>query len=88
MKNVRKYSLCKVYCLKNEFHKIISKKDGLKDRCKTCMNRHVKDNFENRRKIGNFFRLIRNTRVRIHHALKGKSKSMSTKNWLGIDVET
>ena len=70
MKNGRKCSLCKVYCLKNEFHKNISKKDGLKDRCKTCINRHNND-FQNRKKNRFFFRLIRNTRVRIHHALKG-----------------
>ena len=34
------------------------------------------------------FRLIRNTRRRNHHALNGKSKSVSTKEILGIDIET
>ena len=34
------------------------------------------------------FRLIRNTRRRIHHAQNGRSKSTSTLNILGIDVET
>ena len=34
------------------------------------------------------FRLIRNTRRRIHHALNGKSKSSSTKEFLGIDVDS
>ena len=34
------------------------------------------------------FRLIRNTRRRIHHALNGKSKSSSTKEILGIDVDS
>ena len=34
------------------------------------------------------FRLIRNTRRRIHHALNGKSKSFSTKEILGIDFDT
>ena len=34
------------------------------------------------------FRLIRNTRRRIHHALNGKTKSLSTRDILGIDIET
>ena len=34
------------------------------------------------------FRLIRNTRRTIHHALNGKSKSSSTIDILGIDIET
>ena len=34
------------------------------------------------------FRLIRNTRRRNHHALNGKSKSSSTKENLGIDVDS
>ena len=34
------------------------------------------------------FRLIKNTRRRIHHALNGKTKSSSTRDILGIDIET
>ena len=34
------------------------------------------------------FRLIRNTRRKIHHALNGKPKSSSTKEILGIDTDT
>ena len=33
------------------------------------------------------YRLICNTRRRIHHALKGESKSSSTREILGIDGE-
>ena len=33
------------------------------------------------------FRLISNTRSRIHHALNGKSKSSPTKDVLGIDID-
>ena len=40
-----------------------------------------------RRKTDVNFRLIRNTRRRIHHALNGKSKSSSTRNILGIDID-
>ena len=42
----------------------------------------------NRRKTDGNFRLIRNRRRRIHHALNGKSKSSSTLDILGIDTET
>ena len=34
------------------------------------------------------FRLIRNTRRIIHHALNGRSKSSLTRDILGIDIET
>ena len=47
------------------------------------------NNYErNRRKTDVNFRLFRNTRRRIHHALNGKSKSSSTREILGIDIET
>ena len=42
---------------------------------------------KNRRKIDVNFRLICNTRRRIHHALNGKSKSSPTKDILGIDID-
>ena len=41
----------------------------------------------NRRKTDVNFRLIRNTRWRIHHADNGKSKSSSTRDILGKDVD-
>ena len=43
---------------------------------------------KSRRKTDVNFRLICNTRRRIHHALNGKSRSISTKEILGIDIET
>ena len=43
---------------------------------------------KNRRKTDVNCQLICNTRRRIHHALNGKSKSISTKETLGIDIET
>ena len=48
------------------------------------MNRYIK----NRIRMDYNFRLIHNTRRRIHHVLNGKSKSISTKEILGIDIET
>ena len=44
--------------------------------------------FGNRIKTDVSFRLIRNTRRRNHHALKGKTKSPSTQEILGVDIDT
>ena len=56
--------------------------------CKTCMNKYIKEYKKIRMKTHVSFRLIRNTRRRIHHALNGKSKSSSTREILGIDIDT
>ena len=50
----------------------------------TRMNEYVK----NRIKTKVNFRLIHNTRRRIHQALNGKSKSSSTREIRGIDINT
>ena len=54
------------------------------DQNNTRMNECVK----NRMKTDVDFRLIRDRRRRIHHALNGKSKSSSTREFLGIYNET
>ena len=56
--------------------------------CKVCMKKCIKEYMKNRMKTIVNFRLIRNTRWRNHHALNGKSKSSSTKEISGIDIET
>ena len=48
----------------------------------------VNDYMRNRRRNDENLRLIDNTRRRINDALNGKSKSLHTKDILGIDVET
>ena len=48
------------------------------------MNEYIK----NRIKTDVDFRLFRNTRREIHHALNGKLKSSSTREILGTDIET
>ena len=55
-----------------------------RDKINTRMNEY----FKNRTKTDVNFRLIRNTRRRIHHALNSKTKSSSTRDILGIDIET
>ena len=62
----------KEYYMKNRDEISIRHNEYIKNRLKTDVN----------------FRLIYNTRRRIHHALNGKSKSSSTLDILGIDVET
>ena len=61
-------------------------------------NYQKKYNYENKEKINLYiknrkktdinFRIIHNTKRRMHHALNDKSKSSSTLDILGIDVET
>ena len=51
------------------------------------INTRMNEYFKNRIKTDVNFRLVRNTRRRIHHALNGKSKSSSTINILGIDID-
>ena len=55
-----------------------------RDKINTRMNEY----FKNRTKTDVNFRLIRNTRRRIHHALNGKTKSSSTRDILGMDIDT
>ena len=54
-----------------------------RNQIKTRMNEYIK----NRIKADVNFRIIRNTRRRIHHALNGKSKSSSTRDILGMDID-
>ena len=54
-----------------------------RDKINTRMNEYVK----NRIKTDVNFRLIRNTRRRIYQALQGKTKSSSTRDILGIDID-
>ena len=82
-------------CLKTNSTKI--KKDGVNSLCKICihiecvkftLNKLMNDYIKNRIKLDVKFRLIRNTRRKIHKALNGKLKSSSTKDILGIDHNT
>ena len=55
-----------------------------RDQANTRVNEYVKNRIE----TDVNFRLIRNTRRRIHHGLYGESKSSSTKEILGIDIDS
>ena len=54
-----------------------------RDQINTRMNDYIK----NRIKTDVNFRLIRNARRRIHHGFNGRSKSSSTKDILGMDID-
>ena len=88
-------SQCK-FCL-NEYNKnyYVANRDRLlnkqklynkenRDKIITQMNDYV----ENRIITDGNFRLIRDTRRRIHQSLQGKTKSSSRKDILGIDIDT
>ena len=79
---------CKMNCLKTNVYRNLNKKDGVNCICKICMNKHIREYIKNRIKIDVEFRLIRNTRRKMHHALNGRLNSSSTKEILGIDINT
>ena len=97
MDDMKRCSRCKADYSKSSFHKDISKKDYLHSHCIFCRKQIQKEYQmksvekrkiyeKNRYKTDVNFRLIKNTGRRIHHAMNGKSKSFSTKEILGIDI--
>ena len=95
------YNQCKVcrkdYYMKNSIKLIQKQKDyyldnrdrikeyQLKNHDKIIAQKRIYSN--NKYKSDNNFRIISNTRRRIHHALNGKSKSSLTRDILGIDID-
>ena len=83
---VKKCCSCGNVKLKSIFYKIIKKKDGVNSMRKFCMKNYIKEYMKNRIETDVSFRLIRNTRRRIHLALNGKLESSSTRDILVIDI--
>src|ERR1043165_1247833 len=83
---------CKVEKSWNEFHKDSSRKSGFRPNCKTCQNIRVNKYclaYKNaRRRYDPEFKLLTNLRSRLRAALKGKPKSRSLLQLIGIDFET
>ena len=77
------YPLC-VICRKDSYIKNLDKIKKYNEQNRERRNTYLK----NKRQTDVKFRLISNTRSRINHALNGKSKSSSTKEILGIDIDT
>ena len=84
---LKKCCRCENILLKSNFYKNKGKRDGITSICKLCMKNYIKEYTKNRYKTDVNFRLIKNRRRRIHHALNGKSKSFSTRDILGIDID-
>ena len=74
-KNIREYTKNR-YC-----------KDGFDGECKRCKNKYKKEYLKARRRNDPEFKLLGNLRVRLYNALKGKSKSQTTRQLIGIDFE-
>ncbi len=95
-------STCKVVKTNNDFY-FRKDINNYRKQCKNCISeqqhkmyvdikdkiiKHQNDYQRNGRRREENFRLIKNTRTRIHNSLNGKSKSLHTKDLLGIDIET
>ena len=65
----------------------MNKKHRIKYFCIVGLNKFFNEYVNNRLKAGVNFRLIRNTRRRIHLAFNSESKSSSMIITLGIDIE-
>ena len=94
MDDMKRCSKCKTKSSKSNFFKDITKIDGYRPDCKYCTKQYRYENrkkrniyLKNRRKMDLYFKLICNTRQRIHRAPKGKSKSSSTRHILGMDID-
>ena len=85
----RKQCRCCIKLIKKEYQTNNKDKISLYNKDYFQHNKNkIFESRKNRRKTDVNFCLICNTRRRIHHALNGKSKSISTKEILGIDIET
>ena len=69
---------------KKKHHRIKHYKNENREKFNDYSKKYIKQ----RRRLDVNFRLILITRSRIHHALNGKTKSSSTLDILGIDIET
>ena len=71
-----------------EFYKDKCRKSGHQSLCKLCQHKYSNSYINTRRRNDPEFKLLGNLRVRLYDALKGKSKSQTTRQLIGIDFET
>ena len=97
--DLNRCSKCAILSLKSKFHKDKTKNDELKSNCKVCRKNYQKKYNVQNKEMRNLyikkriktdvnFGSIHNIRRRTHHALKGKVKSSSTIDILGIGTIT
>ena len=63
-------------------------RDGLANKCKHCDYKYNYAYIKARRRYDSEFKLLGNLRSRLGKVLKGKSKSQTTRQLIGIDFET
>ena len=79
---------CKVEKNIQEYPKNRCIKDGFDNLCKVCKYKRNHADTRARRRNDPEFKLITNMRSRLSVALRGKSKSQTTRQLIGIDFET
>ena len=77
------YPLC-ISCRKDSYFENLDKITKYNEQNRERRNKYL----ENQRETDIKFRLISNTRNRIYNSLKGMTKQSSSKDILGIDIET
>ena len=70
-----------------DYTKDSSRKDGYDAECKKCKIKHYNEYSKARRLYDPEFKLIGNMRCRLGDVLKGKSKSQTTKQLIGVNFE-
>src|ERR1043165_882719 len=79
---------CKIEKSVSEFIKNRCCKDGLCNECRQCKNKYNNAYTKARRLYDSEFKLVTNLRTRLGQVIKGKSKSQTTLQLIGIDFET
>src|ERR1043165_4110675 len=78
---------CKIEKSVSEFIKNRCCKDGLTNECKDCRYKYNHAYTKARKQYDPEFKLITNLRTRLWEVLKGKSKSQTTRQVIGVDIE-
>jgi transposase-like protein len=78
---------CKVEKNILEYPKNRYAKDGVYSECKECHRKYINDYSKARRRYDPEFKLLGNMRVRLYDALRGKSKSQTTRQLIGVNFK-
>src|ERR1043165_1490889 len=78
---------CKIEKNVSDYMKSRGRKDGVDNKCRECANKYSLAYINARRRYDPEFKLAENVRSRLRAALKGKSKSQTTRKLIGIDFE-
>jgi len=87
MKEKKVCSGCKQQKNVSEYQKNKCQKDGMNNECRECVNRRYRMRSKARRQYDPKYKLVTNLRSRMGAALRGKPKSQTTKQLIGVDFE-